>query len=118
MNLHLARLNFRNVQNVVDQFEQVFSRIVDAAQILRPILPPLSLDIRQQHLAETNNRSQGSAQFVAHEGEEIALGLIGPLGGDSGLLQLRIAFLDLRQHVVERINQHPHLVIGMFLGAH
>ena len=54
---------------------------------------------------------------MAHEGEEIAFGLVGLLGSDARFLQFVIAFLDLGEHVVEGIDEGAHFIIAVLLGA-
>src|SRR6266446_2767947 len=117
MDLHLARLNFGNVKAVVDKFEEVLAGIVDAAEVVHPFTVTFGFDLGDKHFAKADDGGEGGAQFVAHERKKIALGLIGTLGGDSGLLQLGIALLDLRQHVIERINQHANLILTLFSSA-
>ena len=69
-------------------------------------------------LSEADDGGERRAQFVAHEGKETAFGLISAVGGDARLPQLGVAPLDLRKHVVEGVNEHAHLVVGLFLRAH
>ena len=44
MDFHLAGFDFGDVEDVVDEFEQVFARVVDAAQVFGPFLALLGLD--------------------------------------------------------------------------
>ena len=45
MHFHLARLDFGDVENIVDEFEQVLARIVDAAQVIDPFTPARRFDL-------------------------------------------------------------------------
>ena len=67
MQLHLARLDPRDVENVVDDAEQVGAAVVDVLSIFSVFLRTdgahyLFLD----HVGETYNRIERGTQFMAH----------------------------------------------------
>ena len=117
VNLHLAGFDLGDVEDVVDEFEQVAARVVDAAQVFDPLLVTFGLDVGDEHLAEADDGGERRAQLVAHEGEEVALGLVRLLGDVAGLLQFGIALLDLREHVVEGFDECADFVAALADGA-
>jgi len=71
----LARLDFREVEDLVDHLEEVLTGRVDVLQIALAALgvgPPRALD---QQLGETEDRVEWRAKLVAHGREEARLGL-------------------------------------------
>ena len=81
----LARLDLREVENVVDDVEQRLGRFPYGVQMV-------ALHRRQVRVAEqlrrADHRVEGRADLVADVGQEDALGLVGPLGGVPGVAQL------------------------------
>ena len=71
--LHLPRLDLREIEHVVDELEQVVALVEDVAQVLlvvggdRPDLPVV------HELREADDRVERRAQLVRHVGEELAL---------------------------------------------
>ena len=114
LELHLARLDLRQVEHVVDQLEQVTRAREDVAQEL------LLLGRHRAHLAvvhqlaEADDGVQGRAQLVGHVGQELALQAVGLLnlailllqnlvGGRElpiGRLQVLRALKDLGGHLL------------------
>ena len=76
----LAGLDFRQVQDVVDDFSRCspLRWIVAAASMVSGSVGPL-----QQQIGESHDGGHGRADFVAHVGQEFALGRGGRLGRDS-----------------------------------
>ena len=76
--LHLAGLDLRQVEDVVDQTEQMLAARVDLLQeplaCRRRKLPVVRID---QQLGETQDRVERCAQLVTHAGKEDALVAIG-----------------------------------------
>ena len=52
-----------------------------------------------------------------HEREKVALGLIGPVRAIASFLQFGVAFLNLGEHFIERIDERADLVMGLPEGA-
>ena len=88
-----------------------------------------------QHLGHHHDAVHRRADFVAHGGQEVALGDVGGLGGLLGDVQVGgalgdgplqpghvlgdgfVALADLGQHVVEAGHQVADLVVGLDLGG-
>ena len=65
--VQLARLDFRNIENIVDDSEQIAPRVAN----FRDVIALLVVEIRfQSEAAETDNRIHRCPNFVAHIGEE------------------------------------------------
>ena len=76
--LHAARFHLGQVQDVVDQLQQVFATGEDVVDVFELLRIQLAEHLIGQHLGEPDNGIQGRAQLVAHAGQELALGLVGP----------------------------------------
>jgi hypothetical protein len=79
--VHLAGLDLRHVEDVVDQRQQVLAR----RQNVLGIASVAGIAQGAEHLADHDLREavdgvQRRAQLVAHIGQEFALGLVGALG--------------------------------------
>ena len=74
----LAGLDFRQIENVVDQREQLFPVSADYRRVV-VLAAGIERRIHQQ-VGITEDSGHGGADFVAHVGQEPALGLIGGLG--------------------------------------
>jgi hypothetical protein len=70
---HRARLDLRQVENVVDQVEQVGAGRVDVARELDLLRRQVAARVAGELLAEDQNRVEGSPQLVRHVGEELGL---------------------------------------------
>ncbi len=81
----LAALDLAHVQDVVDEVEQVLAGGGDLPGVLPDLLRMLRVPA-QQH-GEAHNGVHGGADVVGHVGQEVALGLVGGLGGVEGLPQ-------------------------------
>ena len=80
LQLEPARLDLGEIENVVDDRQQVLARVEHRAGILP--LPRASEVAFQQEFRHAHDGVQGRADFVAHIGQEVALG---PAGGLDGL---------------------------------
>ncbi len=145
MQPHPSGLDLGEVQNIIDQGQQVFSRSLNFLQILDVLDFPHFLRFFLQHFAIANDCVERSAQFVAHIREERALGPVGILGGKLGakqfllhllavsdfpfqlqgpglqlivgVVQSHIPMLDFGQHRIESVDQPADFVAVEFGGA-
>ena len=69
-------LNPREVEKIVDDIEQKVPTLMNQPQILPLLLGQPGI---QQQLGVTNDPIEGSADLMAHHGEEHRLGPLGPL---------------------------------------
>ena len=81
----LLGLDPRQIENVADQFQQRLPVSLDSGEELA-LLFQRQVGSRQQ-VAEAENGRHRRADFVAHIGQELALGAAGCLGGELGPLQ-------------------------------
>jgi len=79
-----AGLDFREVQDVIDDGEQRIGGEADQAEIFTLIGGELGVENEFGH---AQNAVEGGADFVAHGGEEGAFGGAGGFGGALGVLQ-------------------------------
>src|SRR4030095_3132101 len=79
LQLHPARLDLGEVQDVVDQREQVAPRGQDEPDVLGLLLVKLAKHAVVQHLREADDRVEGGAELMGHVGEELGLVLAGDL---------------------------------------
>jgi hypothetical protein len=79
-----ARLDAGDVEHLVDQLEQVAAAVEHVLDALG-LLGGQVLELEQ--LPEPEDGVERGAQLVAHPGEELALGPVGPLGVPPGLLE-------------------------------
>ena len=101
---HLSRLDLGQVEDVADQSGEIAGFAVDGFQ------EPLDLFIGilpQAKLRHPDDPVQGSADLVAHLGQELALGAAGDLGGlfvlDQGLRPLSLR--DVPRHRLDADDQ-------------
>src|SRR5262245_31569131 len=81
MQLDLAGLGLREIEDVVDQIEQVGAAALDVAQIFAVALTPdRPVHLRDHHVGEPDDGVQRRAQLVAHRGQELRLRPVGALG--------------------------------------
>jgi hypothetical protein len=76
--LHLSRLDPRQVENSVDDFQQMHCRFVNVFRVFRVAILRL-LRIELNDFREPDDRVQRRAQFVRHVGEKLGLRAIGCL---------------------------------------
>ena len=79
-----TRLNFREVENIIDELEQGLCTLLNRMAVLTLLLVELGL---QQQLIHADNAIHGRTDFVAHIGEKLALGSVGCFCSFLGLLQ-------------------------------
>ena len=140
LELELARLDLREVEDVVEDREQRLRRRLDRRQAIALLGRQLAV---QRQLGHAEDAVHRRPDFVAHVGEELALGAAGfhrlvaradeigvggaQLGGArlDGLLelilvmqQLQVPLLNLAEHLVESADQLADLVVAAVrLGA-
>ena len=114
-----ARLDLRQVENVVDQVQQIGARRVDVAGEIDLLARQVAAGVVGQLLAENQNRIERSAQFVRHVGQELGFVLRrqGQLGRlffqrAAGLLHFRV----LAFHFGVLLGQQLGLVGQLFVG--
>ena len=74
---HLARLDARQVEHVVDQREQMRAGVLDVLDALELRHRRRPGGVEAQQLGEAEHRVEGSAQLVAHARQELGLGAVG-----------------------------------------
>ena len=80
-NFQLARLDFRQIQNVVQNLQQGVAGAHDHRQLA---VVGRRVFLARHGLGYAQNAVQRRADLVAHGGQKIALGLVGGLGGQGG----------------------------------
>ncbi len=113
-NLHLPGLDFRQVEDIVDQRQEVVARRLDRAGELDLLFGQVAVSIVAEQLGEDQRRVERRAQLVRHVGEKIRFVA-------AGLLQFRRLGLNdvlgARQFVLlclKRLRLLFELVIGLF----
>ena len=84
-NVHAAGFDLGNIQNGVDQAEQVFGADEHLVQIFGLFFGQQPFGFAADDAGETNDGIERGSQFMAHIGQESALGGIGLFGGGPGL---------------------------------
>ena len=79
MQLRLARLELRDVEQVIDQRQQVLSVLGDDVHVLTLVAGQRAAVTFEQQLRKAEDRVQRGAQLVAHVGEELGLVLVRPV---------------------------------------
>ena len=111
---HLAGLDLREIEHVGDQGEQVPARGEDALHVAAELGGGQILLLGghlDHHLAVADDRVERCAQFVAHVGQEAALGGVGAIGLLLGLLHFQHRGAQLLRHVVEGRGKLPEFVV-------
>ena len=88
LQLHPARLDLREVEDVVDQGEQVAARGEDILQILLLLAVDVAEHPLQEHLGKADDGVERCPQLVRHVGEELRLVAIRDLELAALLLEL------------------------------
>src|SRR5439155_9136756 len=88
LELHLAGLDLREVEDVVDEREEMPARREDVLEIFLLALVELAEHALEHDLAEPDDRVQRRPQLVRHVREELALVTAGDLEGAALLLDL------------------------------
>ena len=120
------RFDLRNIQNVVDDPQQMVSIAFNCRGTFRS---RVIFDSPEKYIGKAQYGCHGCTDFVAHGGQEIALGVIGCLGSlqshlqfgrpfDNAffhvvvsVLQLATSRADLVEHVVETVAEHAQFVV-------
>ena len=79
LQLHLAGLDARHLQDILDQLEHVPGRLVNVRHVFPVFLLQRPEGLHQHHLGKADDRIERRAQFVAHAGQEFRLGARGRL---------------------------------------
>ena len=110
--LHTAGLDLRQIEQLVEQPQHRLARIRDHPRIFVMFVGQLALE---QQVGETDHPVHRRADFMAHIGEEMGLGLRGAFG-----LVARLAQLLLRHHgfgdVLEDTENRDHFAGRRGLG--
>ncbi|MCH8111406.1 MAG: SLC13/DASS family transporter [Proteobacteria bacterium] len=78
--VHLADFDFRDVEQVVDQIQQVRGAFVDVGRGLLVLLrSKWSVEFLLDHSGEADDGVQRGAKFVAHVGQKLGLAAVGVL---------------------------------------
>src|SRR5207237_8000888 len=112
VDLHPARFDFGEVEDVVGEAEEVLARGVDVVEEADFAIVDAAAETCAQHFRESDDRVERRAQLVTHVREELTLlarALI-------GFVALALAALDLRQHLVEALGEHAAFVIALSFG--
>ncbi len=126
--LHLAAFHLRQIEDVVDHFQQGLARLLDVQHVA--LLLVVQRVDRPQDFAEAEDAVQRRAQFMAHRGQEIALEHVQFIEPHVGLGQLihfaveagvgLAEFLlggdQVSQHAIEGHAQFLELVAGADFG--
>ena len=88
MHDHLSSFDFRQVEQIVDDFQQASAGVENVLRILGTAFMLLTLGNLSQQFGKTDDRHQWRAQLVRDVCEELALEPIGFVEGDVGLGQL------------------------------
>ena len=78
--LHPAGLDFREVEDAVDQRQQMLAGRVNFLEFGNGAVESQVSGLLFQHLAVADDRVQGCSQLVAHVRQELTLGAVGRLG--------------------------------------
>ena len=114
--LQLAGLDLRYVEDVVQNFEQCLAGFADHVQPLAL----LTAEIAERHdLRHREHAVQRGSDLVAHVGQELRLLHIGRLGGVASMgklvhgdAKLAVVGLQSLQQAVEAIGQPSELIVG------
>ena len=106
---HLARIYLGEIQDVIDDGEQVLGGIVD---LLQPLVLGAVRGVALEQISQPQDGVHGSADLVAHVGQEGALGTVGALGALMGLGQLQGALVD---HLLQVVTVLIQLLAELFL---
>ncbi len=113
--LHAARLDLGEVEDVVEHHQQRLARLAHDGQALALFRVQLA---HGHDLGHGQHAVQRRADLVAHVGQEMRLQDVGGLGGVArvhqlvhGLAQRPVVGLELGQKAVEALGQPPELVV-------
>ena len=96
LELVAARLDAREVEDLVDEVEEVLARGVDVGDILLVVGHVERPEhLRLHHLGEAEDGVERRAQLVAHGRQEARLGEVGLLGAPPRLVGIELGLLEL-----------------------
>jgi hypothetical protein len=104
---HAPGLDLGHIQDVVDEGQEVITVSLDDGQALA--LGVFQLGIAGQDLGEAQDGVHGGADFVAHAGQEFALGLVGGLRPGLRLAHGVAGLANFRQ--IEELEQQMRLAV-------
>ena len=111
--LVLAGLDAREVEELVDEVEQVLAGRVDVARIFLVLRHAVRAEqLRLQHFGKADDGVERRAQLVAHRREELRLGDVGLLGVTARLVRHLARFLELVDERVLLGLVHHRLELG------
>ena len=113
---HAPGLDLGHVEDVVDEGQEVIAAALDDGQALA--LGGRQLGVPDQYLGEANDGVHGGTDFVAHVGQEGALGLVGGLQFRRALGNLDLQCLVEVQQVLPRLLQVVFFFTQAGLGSH
>ena len=105
-----AALDLGKLEDLVDQIEEMTAALEDALGVFLLLVVGRRLRVVSKQLSEAEDGVQRRAQFVAHGGQELGLGLIGGVGLFLGEVQLLLRLLELRDVIDEGVI--PHDITG------
>ena len=120
MQLHFAAFDLGQIEHVVDEIQQRASGRLNVPHITT-LLFVQSLCVRQQHIAEAEDRIERRAQLVAHRREELVLEIVHLVQSQVDLsqfidlrLKTAVQFLQVFLHS-RQITKHPIEGVAEFL---
>jgi hypothetical protein len=116
IDLHAARLDLADVEQVVDESEQMLAGRLDALEIGQDFGLAAVGHLLLEDLGVADDRVERRAQLVTHAREEFGLGLIGLVSEVAGFLHRRLRGL-LVADVVEPGHHDRFLVVDHVLPA-
>ena len=100
MQLQFARLDLGKIQDVIDDRQKRVCGVFNQLQVIHLLQRQVGV---QEKVGHPDNAVHRRPDFMAHVGQEIALGLIGILGGLVGLLDLKLRLLKRRHMFLLRV---------------
>ena len=102
---HLSSLDFRQIEDIVEDREQSFGRILDGAQHLALFLLQT---FRVQRFRQSEDAVQRSPQFMAHDRQKCRLGVAGRVCGPHCIAQLGHIVLADHEDLIARQGMPAH----------
>src|SRR6185437_10158102 len=106
----VAGFDFGEVKDVVDELQKMAAADEDVVAVFELPVVQIAEDFVGEHFGESDDGVERRAQFVAHVGEELALGLAGGFGGVLGVLERGLKFAALGD--VEENAVGAHLAVA------
>ena len=111
-----AGFDFREVENLVNQAQQVLAAGIDLLDIASVFRAQLGLGVEFEQLGEAENGVERRAQFVAHRRQEIGFGPVGRFGrvarGD------QVLFRPLQRQYVFKVGLFDFAKLAQILQHH